>query len=507
MNTRPQGDHHALTQGRNVGTAQQQPSTACLIHRSLSSRLRRCSSEPSNFASLRLCVKWFVVVAGLLLCTLVVTARVAGQEVSETIRIKTRVVFLDALVKDKKTGIPISDLAVENFEVLDDGKPRSISYFTREGQARKPLALILILDLRDDGAGRFLKRPEIIKAMADELAKLPPDDEVAILALNLNSRKAKGTIIRDGKAVWLCGFTKDRTLLATSLAQVPNVIDDDENTEAQRDVPPETEKKSDGGSLTISADTEKRVDQPDAKAASPEPNPQDILETETIKGKNGAVITRTTMKDGSINIQRVNKSGHVQVQLDDIYDLPAAVRDATQYAQKQRSNSQTSVVWVSDGIVPIFFEDRDATEQLLIRENVIFNSLTVDLRTLFKFLMPIAKPIGGWLGMSLYGSAKRMAQQTGGEAVKVSRAKDYATGLSKIVGNLTARYSLGFALEEGEKDDGRLHGLEVRVRAQDQKGKSRKLQVSARKGYYMTTPPENAKTTAKPSSNKEAVPN
>ena len=64
-----------------------------------------------------------------------------AQEVEDTIKIKTRVVFLDALVKDKKTNSPISNLTTENFEVLDDGKPRSISYFTREGQARKPLAL------------------------------------------------------------------------------------------------------------------------------------------------------------------------------------------------------------------------------------------------------------------------------------------------------------------------------------------------------------------------------
>ena len=92
---------------------------------------------------------------------------------------------MDALVKDKHTGIPISDLKIDNFEVFDDGQPRKISYFTREGQARKPLALILILDLRDDGAGRFLKRPEILKAMSDVLAKLPPGDEVGIMAMNM----------------------------------------------------------------------------------------------------------------------------------------------------------------------------------------------------------------------------------------------------------------------------------------------------------------------------------
>src|SRR5687768_17782018 len=94
-----------------------------------------------------------------------------AQEVEDTIRIKTRVVFLDALVKDKKTNLPISNLTPENFEVLDDGKPRPISYFTREGQARKPLALIVVLDLREDGAGRFLKEKEILKAMENELAK------------------------------------------------------------------------------------------------------------------------------------------------------------------------------------------------------------------------------------------------------------------------------------------------------------------------------------------------
>ena len=111
-----------------------------------------------------------------------------AQEVEDTIKIKTRVVFLDALVKDKKTNLPISNLTTENFEVLDDGKPRDISYFTREGQARKPLALILILDLREDGAGRFLKRTEILKAMEDELAKLPPGDEVAIMAMDICRR-------------------------------------------------------------------------------------------------------------------------------------------------------------------------------------------------------------------------------------------------------------------------------------------------------------------------------
>src|SRR5262245_26049039 len=138
----------------------------------------------------------------LLLIVLLAPFSIRAQEVEDTIKIKTRVVFLDALVKDKKTNLPISNLTSENFAVLDEGKPRNITYFTREGQARKPLALILILDLRSDGAGRFLKQDEIRRAMEQELAKLPPGDEVAIMAMNMNGE--------DEKRLWLTEFTNDR---------------------------------------------------------------------------------------------------------------------------------------------------------------------------------------------------------------------------------------------------------------------------------------------------------
>ena len=372
-----------------------------------------------------------------------------AQEVDDTIKIKTRVVFLDALVKDKKTNLPISNLTTENFEVLDDGKPRDISYFTREGQARKPLALILILDLREDGAGRFLQRTEVLKAMEDELAKLPPGDEVAIMAMDISE---------DEKRVWLTEFTNDRAKLAAALARVPEMCKPD------GEVLERTTPKVEG----------------DGK-------PDDIVQTETIRGKNGTVITRTTRRDGKVNVKRTDKDGNVTVEINAFYDIPAAVNEAARKAEELRPNSQPSIVWVSDGIAPIFFEDRDAMEQILIRKNVIFNSLTVELRTLYKFLMPIGKPVAGWVGLSLYGSAKHLAQRSGGEAVKVGRAKDYGTGLSRIIGNLTARYSLGFALAESETDDGRMHSLAVRVKAKDDKGKNRKLQVSSRQGYYMSS--------------------
>jgi VWFA-related protein len=417
-----------------------------------------------------------------LLIMLFIVPSTSAQEVADTIRVRTRVVFMDALVKDKKTGIPISDLKPENFELFDDGKPRQISYFTRDGQARKPLAIVMILDLRDDGAGRFLKREEVRKAIVEELAKLPPGDEVAILAINLNSVDDKTAVIRNGKAMWLTDFSRDPAQFDAALARIPALVapePEPEKPDASKHDNASPKRES-SGSISVSTDPK-----PAAPAADAKPKESDVLETETIKGKNGAVITRTIKKDGSVNVKRESRDGKMVIQLDNIYDMAGATRDATRLVADKRPNSQAAVIWLSDGIAPIFYEDRDATEQILIRQNAIFNTLTVDMRTLYKFLLPLGQPLIGWTGLSLAGSAKRLARNSGGEAVHVSRVRDYGAGLAKIFDNLTARYSLGFALSEEEKDDGRMHELAVRVKSLDAKGKARKLEVSSRRGYYM----------------------
>jgi VWFA-related protein len=418
---------------------------------------------------------------------------VLAQEIADTIKIRTRVVFMDALVKDKKSGIPISDLKPENFELFDDGKPRTISYFNSEGQARKPLAMVLILDLRDDGAGRFLKREEVRAAIVDQLVKLPPGDEVAILAINLNSVDDKTAVIRNGKAMWLTEFTRDRTQLETALARIPALVapapESDKKDAEKKD--PNSPDRNSSASISVSSDTDKAKSDDSAKSPQDKPKENEVLETETIKGKNGAIVTRTIKKDGSVNINRTSSNGKVNIQLDNIYDMAGATRDATHLAEEKRPNSQAAIVWLSDGIEPIFKEDVGATEQILIRQNAIFNTLNVDMRTLYKFMLPLGQPLIGWTGLSLAGGAKHLAQQSGGETVHVSRVKDYGAGLARVIGNLNARYSLGFKLEEDEKDDGRLHELVLRVKATDVKGKERRIEVSSRRGYYMPKPDGN----------------
>src|SRR5215467_11499138 len=243
----------------------------------------------------------------LLLIVLLASFPAQAQEVEDTIKIKTRVVFLDALVKDRKTNLPISNLTSENFAVLDDGKPRNITYFTREGQARKPLALILILDLREDGAGRFLKQAEILKSMEDELAKLPPGDEVAIMAMDVSNE--------DEERLWLTEFTNDRAQLAAALARVPAMCVSREGAQPS---------------------TKSKVETPPGEG-----KPDDIVETETIRGRNGAVITRSTRRDGRVNVSRTNKDGKQTIDIGDVYDMAAAVKEATRKASQLRPNSQT----------------------------------------------------------------------------------------------------------------------------------------------------------------------
>ena len=290
-------------------------------------------------------------------------------------------------------------------------------------------------------------------------------------------------MLRNGHALWLTEFTRDRAQLEAGLARIPALVASmpkaDDNDPARRNA--NNPNREGSASVSVSSDSNSAQ----AQNAEVKPKENDVLETETIKGKNGAVITRTIKKDGSVNIKRVSSGGKVNIELDNVYDMAGATRDATKYVEDKRPNSQAAIIWLSDGIAPIFKEDVGATEQILIRQNAIFNTLNVDMRTLYKFLLPFGQPLIGWTGISLAGSAKRLAQQTGGETVHVSRVKDYGAGLARVIGNLNARYNLGFTLSEDERDDGRLHELVLRVKASDAKGKTRRLDVSSRRGYYM----------------------
>ncbi|HEX8161995.1 MAG TPA: hypothetical protein VF538_08995 [Pyrinomonadaceae bacterium] len=443
----------------------------------------------------------------LLAACLAPPALAQDKEREEVLQVNTRVVFLDALVTDKKTKAYASDLAPENFEVLADGQPRKVSYFTREGDAaRKPLALVLVFDLERIGAGRYMRRTDILEAMAKELERLPVGDEVAIVVLDPGGQ--------EGRREWLSGFTRSRGQIASAMSIIPTLV-------GAGGMGGDCEGDDCGGTsvtVNVGGSDKKRVDvktneAKEAKEAKQEPHdssgpdPSLVKETETIErakkgiaeegvevdtvfNKKGEKLTRILKPDGTLIVTRVNKKGEEETDLHDDFDLPRATYEIERRIAKERPNSQPAIVYVTDGIAPMGFDERDFVEDRLNRQNVIFSALVTDMKTGLKLAKPLLSPLGNWAGIGIYGVAQHVAKATGGDVVRVHSPADYAKGLNQIIGNLNARYSLGFALSDAERDDGVLHPLEVRVRAKDAKGKDRKLEVKARRGYFMPTAPK-----------------
>jgi hypothetical protein len=153
-----------------------------------------------------------------LLMALTCTYQAIGQNREQgKVELKTRLVMIDVLVKEKRTGAIVNDLARTNFEILADRKPRPVTYFSAN-EKRRPLALILAFDLAPGGAGRFFRQPDNLKSFGTAFSKLFPDDEVAVIA----------TWIRGiaGNEQYLVDFTTDRRKLQEELMKIPGLVGD-----------------------------------------------------------------------------------------------------------------------------------------------------------------------------------------------------------------------------------------------------------------------------------------
>src|SRR5258708_21066696 len=71
------------------------------------------------------------------------TAQGRGSDDPNTLRVNVRLVNIFTTVTDVH-GAPISDLSKEDFRVLEDGLPQSISIFDRESEI--PLSIVLAID-------------------------------------------------------------------------------------------------------------------------------------------------------------------------------------------------------------------------------------------------------------------------------------------------------------------------------------------------------------------------
>jgi VWFA-related protein len=100
-------------------------------------------------------------------------------------------VLVDAVVRDA-AGAPAKDLQREDFVVLDDGTPQTLTHFSRD---LLPIAVALVVD-RSPSIEPFLGR--LRKAALEALRRLKPDDKAALFSFDVcPSRRTELTADRE----------------------------------------------------------------------------------------------------------------------------------------------------------------------------------------------------------------------------------------------------------------------------------------------------------------------
>ena len=134
------------------------------------------------------------------------------QQPSETLKVNVNVVQLFFNVKDKH-GALIPNLTKDDFEILEDGKPQTIKYFTAESNLPLTLGIMIdasgsqlrVLDMEKEVGGAFLKqvltdKDEAYVMSFDVTADLLQDftRDVHRLQKALNSVKINSGIVSAG---------------------------------------------------------------------------------------------------------------------------------------------------------------------------------------------------------------------------------------------------------------------------------------------------------------------
>jgi VWFA-related protein len=113
-------------------------------------------------------------------------------------RVSSQLVLIDALVENEKTGDPLGTLEMNDFQILEDGKPQNISYFSHD---QLPLSVVFLFDLTETVQPTLKPLAE----GADQILKhLKPQDEVSVMVFSSHTES-------------LQGFTTDRSLASAAI--------------------------------------------------------------------------------------------------------------------------------------------------------------------------------------------------------------------------------------------------------------------------------------------------
>lgn len=131
---------------------------------------------------------------------LLLAAMAAAQDDPPVFRATSELVLLDVQVIHKKTNTSTAALRREDLQVFEDGKPQTISFFSRD---ELPLSIVMLFDMTDTSQ---VVLKQLAAGARTALAHLKPVDEVAVMVY-----AAHGRVID--------GFTTDRERSAAAIQQ------------------------------------------------------------------------------------------------------------------------------------------------------------------------------------------------------------------------------------------------------------------------------------------------
>jgi hypothetical protein len=345
-----------------------------------------------------------------------------SKPVEDIVRINTRVVFINTLVRDKKTGAPVTDLPLESFQVFDDDKPRKLSYFSNEGIARRPLALMLELDLSTSGI-LYLERPEVMEHIIKALSRLKPEDEIGVMQ---RWYEPQGRLSFELRSKVVADLSRDRAQTFAALREVQLFAK--ENLSQVRILFSFKEEFKEAWKIGI------------AGAATGMPAPPIIMTA--------------------------------------AHNLEYMIDKAPLLA-RERPDSQVVIMEVTDDLGAEMSGKARKRAHALIDSGVTLSGMVVKRNSMGKAINIMGSVMSPMMGARFH-TISYYGRQTGGEVETVARPEEFAASIDRIISGLVARYSLGFTLDESERNDDRVHTLEVKVKS---RGPTRNLVVSARRSY------------------------
>ena len=390
----------------------------------------------------------FGALAACLLCLLVSSSASTSAQQQPTFRGRSELVRVFVTVMDRD-GRLVTNLAQNDFEVRDDGKPQAVTTFDN---SPLPIRLIVMLDV----SGSMVGNLPLLQAASEQLfGRLRPEDAARV-----------GTF---GNQVEISpSLTKDRRQLREAL---PEMISPEAPTPLWRGIDAaldafqgrERDRRSDSGDGDRGNGRARTGDGGNAAR----PMTREEFERRAAERRGG----RSRADGGGDDKDARGEAGK-------------APAEAQSEGSRPADNDVRDVILVlSDGkdSGPVGFRDRFVSQAEIIdrarNESVMIYAIGMRSRSGRPMQQPGIGPgaLGAMLTADLPdpGLAK-VAEETGGGYTEIRYGEDLAAAFARVADELHSQYLLGYA---PPKRDGKVHDIDVRLVNQ------RSLKPRARKDY------------------------